>query len=127
MKEDPDYIIKVEHAIAEKYGEETIQNPNSSWSPEKEKSYLEQIKKLGSKQVSIDDKSEKIMFNGFLIEKKLINNKKTNRQCPTCQEYSFVGQDDLYMTKYECCHKCFIQYVEDREERWKEGWRPEGE
>mgnify|MGYP003122992503 CR=1 FL=1 len=21
-------------------------------------------------------------------------------------------------------HECFIQYVEDREERWKSGWRP---
>ena len=26
--------------------------------------------------------------------------------------------------KFDCCHKCYIQYVEDREERWIEGWRP---
>ena len=126
QKEDPDYIIKVEKAIAEKYGEETIQNPRASWSAEKEQSYLDQIKKLASKQERIDDKSEKIMVNGFLIEKKLINNKKSERRCPICEEYSFVGQDDLYMAKYECCHKCFAQHVEDREERWKTGWRPKG-
>jgi hypothetical protein len=82
QKEDPDYIIKVEKAIAEKYGEETIQNPRAGWSDEKEKSYLDQIKKLASKQERIDDKSEKIMVNGFLMEKKLINNKKSERRCP---------------------------------------------
>ena len=26
--------------------------------------------------------------------------------------------------KYECCHGCYINYVEGREKRWKTGWRP---
>ena len=29
MSKDPDYIVKVEQAIADKYGEETIQNPKA--------------------------------------------------------------------------------------------------
>ena len=34
---DPDYLVKVEKAIAEKYGDETIQDPRGSWDAEKEK------------------------------------------------------------------------------------------
>ena len=29
------------------------------------------------------------------------------------------------MNKYDCCFKCFVKYVEDREKRWSTGWRPE--
>ena len=28
------------------------------------------------------------------------------------------------MSKFDCCEKCYIQWVEGREERWKKGWRP---
>jgi len=28
------------------------------------------------------------------------------------------------MLKYDCCEKCFIKYVDGREERWQKGWRP---
>ena len=31
------------------------------------------------------------------------------------------------MNKFECCFKCFIQYVDGREERWEKGWRPDKE
>ena len=44
MKKDPNYAIKVEKAIAKKYGEETIQNPKKNWDDDKEKKYLSQIK-----------------------------------------------------------------------------------
>ncbi len=125
-KKDPDYVVKVEKAIAEKYGTETIQNPKSNWNPEKEKEYLKQIEKQAKKELNIEEKSEKVLKDGFLINKKLIN-KKSNRQCPVCSAYSFSKQDDLYMNKFECCAKCYIQYVEDREERWKKGWRPNNE
>ena len=29
------------------------------------------------------------------------------------------------MNKYDCCFRCFLQYVDEREERWKSGWRPD--
>ena len=32
--------------------------------------------------------------------------------------------DDVYMSKFDCCEKCYIQFVEGREDRWKTGWRP---
>ena len=124
--EDPHYAIKVEKAIAEKYGKEAIQNPKANWDEIKEKKYLKQIKNLAKKQIKIEEKSEKVLKDGFLIEKKLIN-KETNRHCPICRKYSFSGQDDLYMIKFDCCFDCYIKYVEDREERWKTGWRPNNE
>jgi len=114
-------IAAVEKAIAEKYGEQTIINPSSLWSKEKEQEYILQQKELAA---SADDSmNEKIEVDGVLIPKKLLN-RETNRTCPTCGEYSFKSIDDVYMTKYECCHKCYIQWVEDREQRWLDGWRP---
>jgi len=125
-KKDPNYVAKVEYAIAEKYGDETIQNPKANWNEEKEKEYLEQLKKVAKKENTKKDKNEKIKVEGVLINRKLIN-KKGKRKCPVCEIYSFSGQDDMYMAKYECCFKCYVQYVEDREERWNSGWRPKNE
>ena len=63
-------------------------------------------------------------MDGFLISKKLFN-KDNNRNCPVCQAYSFELRDDVYMAKFDCCFKCYIQWVEGREDRWFQGWRPE--
>ena len=121
MKKNNMNIAAVEKAIAEKYGEQAIINPPSLWSKEKEQEYILQQKELAA---SADDSmNEKIEVDGVLIPKKLLN-RETNRTCPTCGEYSFKSIDDVYMTKYECCHKCYIQWVEDREQRWLDGWRP---
>ena len=124
MKEDSNHIAKVEKAIAQKYGKETIQNPKANWDEEKEKEYLEQLKKLSEKEQSIKEKSEKVETNGFFISKKLLI-KDTERECPVCDKYSFKTRDDVYMTKFECCFSCYIQYVEGREDRWQKGWRPD--
>ena len=32
--------------------------------------------------------------------------------------------DDVYMSKFDCCFKCYIQWGEGREDRWSTGWRP---
>ena len=120
---DPHYVVKLEKAIAEKYGKEAIQNPKSGWTPEKEKEYIEQVKKIQEKRNQKQDASEKVETNGFLINKKLLN-REQKRNCPVCESYSLEMRDDVYMTKFDCCFKCYIQYVEDREERWNTGWRP---
>lgn len=112
---DANYIIKVEKAIAEKYGKETIQNPNSSWSEEKEEKYLKQLKTENKLKYDLGDK-------------KLIKNRnKITRVCNTCNKDQIKKKHDVYFTKFECCFECFVQWVEDREERWKAGWRPESE
>ena len=110
---DPDYLIKVEKAITEKYGEKTIQNPKTSWDQEKEKEYLKQIKKIAAASTP----KEKIEVDGVLVPKKLFT-KESKRTCPICKIYSFDMKDDLYMVKYKCCFKCYIQKVEGREEKW---------
>ena len=82
-----------------------------------------QIKKLQEKTDRLQQKIEKVELSGFLISKKLLN-KDSNRTCSVCNTYSFDSKDDVYTNKFDCCFKCYIQHVEDREERWLKGWRP---
>ena len=117
---DPNYIAKLEKAIADKYGKETIAHPKAEWDDEKEMEYLNELK---TNYRHLNEEQEKEEVNGVLISKELLN-KKTNRSCPTCNSYSFKSRDDLYMTKFGCCFNCYIQFVEGREERWATGWRP---
>lgn len=121
MSKDPNYAIKVEKAIAEKYGEETVQHPKKEWTDEKENKYLSQLKQIYS---SKQDQRDHVEVDGVLISKKLIT-KESKRSCPVCNVYSFKSRDDVYMSKFDCCEKCYIQWIEGREERWKKGWRPD--
>ena len=43
-KKDPNYVVKIEKAIAAKYGKEAVQNPRQNWTEEKEKDFLEKFK-----------------------------------------------------------------------------------
>ena len=123
-KKDPNYVVKIEQAIAKKYGNETIQNPRGNWDEEKEKEYEEQLKKLADKEKDTEDRDEKIEVDGVLMSRKLLNRETTKRSCYVCGAYSFRIRDDVFMNKFDCCYKCHIQWVEDREERWESGWRP---
>jgi len=123
MKKDLNKIVKVEKAIAKKYGKEVVANPKSSWTDEKEKEYLQELKEFYKKEYSKKEETEKIEKDGFFLPKNLIT-KKSKRACPTCDIYSFDMKDDLYMNKFDCCFKCYIQWIEGREERWLNGWRP---
>ena len=123
MTKDYDKIAKIEQAIKKKYGEEAIKNPLCDWDQDKEKEYIEQIKEV-SKIEKSKTQGQKEEYNGFLIDKKLLTRDKKS-VCPTCDHYSFNVRDDVYLTKWECCYGCFIQWVEGREERWINGWRPE--
>ena len=126
MNKDPNYVIKVEKAIAEKYGKEAVQNPRENWTPDKEEEYKQQLKDFLERTRKDNATNEKVDINGVLISKKLLN-RDTNRTCPVCYKYSFSSMDDVYMNKYECCFECYIKYVENRETRWNTGWRPEKE
>ena len=124
MKKDLNQIAKIEKAMSKKFGKESIVNPKSGWDDEKEKEYLEDLKIFYSEESSQGD--DKINEDGFFITRNLIN-KEVNRVCPVCETYSFSGKDDLYMNKFDCCENCYIQWVENREERWLDGWRPNKE
>jgi len=123
MKKDLNQIAAIEKAIKDKYGEETIQHPKATWDEEKEKEYLEQLKKQYEKELKKKDQDEKVETNGFLVPKQLLI-KDSNRICPVCDAYSFDSRDDVYMNRFDCCFRCYIQWVEKREERWLSGWRP---
>ena len=126
MSKDPDYIPKLEKAIAQKYGDEAVHNPKRFWDEDKEKEYIQQSQEEQKKFAKLSESQDKVEQDGFLINKKLLN-RDQNRTCPVCKKYSFHPRDDLYMNKFEACFKCYIQYVEGREEKWATGWRPNKE
>ena len=121
--DDLNKIAAYEKAIKKKYGYDAVKNPNSGWDDDKEKEYLETTKKFESKVSRYNEDNDLVEVDGFLMPKRLLN-VETKRICDTCSTYSFDKGDDFYMHKYDCCQKCFIQYVEGREERWQSGWRP---
>ena len=122
-KDDPNYVAKLERAIAEKYGAETVSNPKGGWTDEKEKEYLQQLKEMAAKERRDRESQLKVEVNGVLIPKKLLN-KDSKRTCTICNVYSFRSMDDVYQVKFGCCFKCYVQHIEEREERWESGWRP---
>ena len=67
MSKDYNYIAAVEKAISEKYGKDTAQDFRSTWAPDKEKKYLEQLghrrKKRIKKHMLVS--SYNIAFNDF--------------------------------------------------------------
>jgi len=123
MSDDPNRIAAIEKAISDKYGDDTIQNPKANWDEEKEKEYLAQMKELYQKVKKNDQWQEKIDLNGIKVSKKLFNRDST-KCCPVCGSFARTAKDDVYLIKLDCCNSCYIQYVEDREERWLKGWRP---
>ena len=126
MSKKQDYVAKVEKAIAQKYGVEATHNPRRFWDGDKEKEYMQQSIEERKKFSKLAEAEDKVEQDGFLINKKLLN-RDHNRTCPVCEKYSFHPRDDLYMNKFEACFKCYIQYIQMREERWATGWRPNKE
>ncbi len=49
--------------------------------------------------------------------------------CPVCSIplRNGSGGDDRTLYKWGCCRYCFIEFIENREERWTAGWRPKQE
>jgi len=123
MNKDPKRIAAVEKAIAEKYGDEAIANPRANWDEEREKDYLQQMKEFYKKVNKNEGFQEKIDINGIKVTKKLLN-RESLKSCPVCGSFPKKSMDDVCFVKFDCCHRCYIQYVEDREERWLQGWRP---
>tara|TARA_B100000686_G_C16418042_1_gene775700 strand:+ start:315 stop:740 length:426 start_codon:yes stop_codon:yes gene_type:complete len=124
MKRDQKFVVEVERAMSRKYGQEAVQNPKSHWDDQKEKDYLEQLKKVQEKEDNLKEKRQKIKQDDVFIDKRFLD-KKAERSCPVCSTYSFSPQDDLYINKFSCCKECYIVFVEHREEKWKSGWRPD--
>ena len=125
-KKDPNYIAALERAVKEKYGEQATMHPKYFWNHEKEREYITDTKETVKKQLTNEQSREKVDLGGILIPKKLIN-KNNNKNCSVCDQYSFNKQDDVYLVKFTVCRICYVKYIEDREERWLSGWRPNGD
>jgi hypothetical protein len=125
-KKDINYIAATEKAIAEKYGKDTVQDFRSNWDPIKENDYIKDLSARAKKKTKLKNNDEQIVINGVKIKRRSVG-KKLERICPVCKTYSFSGQDDLYMNRFECCHECYIDFVAHEEQRWLGGWRPESE
>ena len=124
MKEkDLNYIAGLEKAIKKKYGDEAIENPAKHWDKEKEKDYIEQLEEFVEKQKKFEQSHDVENVDGVLVSRKLLN-KEGILKCSTCKSKLKTINDDIYHTKFHCCEKCFIKYVEGREKRWLDGWRP---
>ena len=123
MEKDLNYIASMEKAISKKYGDDAIKNPKGDWDPEKEKEYVEQLKNRTLKMQEIEEQSEKIEVKGFFMAKKLLN-REIKIICSVCETRLKTVRDDIYMNKFDCCEKCYVNYVEHREKRWLNGWRP---
>ena len=70
---NPDQIARIERAIAEKYGAESIVNPRAGWDEKKEKAYLKQMQEFYQKVQLNEESQEKIDINGIKVSKKLLN------------------------------------------------------
>ena len=62
----------------------------------------------------------------FIIPKiKVIGKFKKERFYCTICHYPLLSSEDFEKDdKYECCHECYLKFVESRREAWKSGWRP---
>jgi hypothetical protein len=124
MKEkDLNYIAGLEKAIKKKYGDEAIENPSKHWDKEKEKDYIAQLEEFVEKQKKFEHSHDVENVGGVLVSRKLLN-KEGILICSTCKSRLKTINDDIYHTKFDCCEKCYIKYVEGREKRWLDGWRP---
>ena len=117
-KNDPHWTAQLEKEIAQQYGKETIQHPLANWDINKESEYLRQLKESTNNRIDEDYPVELEEVRGVLIPKKLVT-RESNRTCPSCNVYSFNTQDDLFMSKFDVCEKCYILHIEGREEKWK--------
>ena len=123
MKKDQNHIAKIEKAIRDKYGDRGIHNPRAGWDKEKEEEYLRELKKINEKHFASERQQEKINKDGVLLSKKLLM-KSGNTSCPICTNYDLKARDEIFILRWECCERCYIKYVEGREQRWRQGWRP---
>ena len=116
------YRAKLEKAIAEKYGEDLLN------SPELDKSFYEKFQEQEQElydKIASNTKEETFKNrDGYLVNKRLIREEQSN--CLYCGRYKlhFVLFDDFCMKKWGCCSICHDRYINGKEERWKNGWRP---
>ncbi len=125
-KKNIEYVGKVEKAIADKYGKEAVVNPRSLWDEKKEEEYIEQARQNAEKYYKKEEEDDIVEKDGIFVSKKLLS-KSNTENCHICDKYMLSSKDKVFVLKWGCCNDCYIKWVEDREERWINGWRPDKE
>lgn len=128
LKMNYNRIAVIEHQMKEKFGEEVTRHPRADWDEIDEQEYVEQTTRMNEKFEKLIGEKSYTNKKGYVVSKKLLNDESIlAARCPYCDKYKFHFnvEDDLCLNKYGCCQHCFYQYIEGREERWLEGWRPE--
>jgi hypothetical protein len=97
-----DIIAAMEREVSRRYGPDAA----SDFRVKDE----EEQKKIQEELESFYKKIEKI--------KNMAKSSAKHRTCPVCEEYSFKAKDDVYMIKFGCCFKCFVEHIENRESRF---------
>ena len=57
----------------------------------------------------------------------LEDNNRVPAWCPICERVMKGSYSTNSFYNFGCCHDCYIEFVEDRVERWNDGWRPSKE
>jgi len=126
---DYNKLAALEREMAKKFGDEVVKHPAADWDETDEREYEEQVTKLHRKFEGLFVEKSYTNKKGYLISKKLLNEEDAGGfdSCPYCGKYKFHFSvaDDINLNRYGCCRDCHIQYVEDREQRWLDGWRPD--
>lgn len=71
-----------------------------------------------------------VSFNnesGYWIENKLKQIESADKiplECPLCKIVMNGRDDTRSYLKFQCCEKCYIQFIEGREEKWSAGEKP---
>lgn len=65
------------------------------------------------------------------INHKIVFIDKSNQEtkdlffCKLCS-YVLNSKDDFSTSKtYQCCHDCYLTFIESRKKEWENGWRPD--
>ena len=117
MPFDPKQIPALEKAVEIMYGEKAVLDPSAFWTAEKEKIYLEQVKEVEKyyRQQPYENYKDQ---GGFILKEKLLN-KRNFKNCSYCGEQAYKTDDEVYMTKFDCCSKCYVIHLEGRETKWQ--------
>lgn len=55
------------------------------------------------------------------------NEEKDAFFCNICKYSLITFNDFISNNRHNCCHECFLNFVECRKEDWDNGWRPDKE
>jgi hypothetical protein len=126
MKKDLNYVAALEKAVAEQYGDTATINPKSLWTEEQEKEYKVYIEQVLKQEYEREQTKEKVVDGEIEISKNILKH-EDRKNCPLCKKFLFNPKHSVFLQKFDTCFTCYVSYVEDREERWLSGWRPDQE